>query len=60
MDLIKYHYSLCKTASLTKEDNGGNNYNTSTPFSKMNTFKNFCLAFEGRKQERVLHKFIVE
>lgn len=49
MDLIKYHISLCKTASLTKEDNGGNNYNISTPFSKMSFFKNFSLAFNGRK-----------
>ena len=49
MDLIKYHISLCKTARLTKEDTGGNNYNISTPFSKMSFFKNFCLAFNGRK-----------
>lgn len=49
MDLIKYHYNLCKTATLTKEDDGGNNYNNSTLYSKMSTFKNFCLAFDGRK-----------
>jgi len=45
MDLITYHINLCKTASLTKEDNGGNNYNISTPFSKMSFSKNFALAF---------------
>lgn len=45
MDLIKYHIELCKTATLTKEDNGGNNYNISAPFSKMSFFKNFALAF---------------
>ena len=58
VDLLRYHVSLLKTGTLTKEDTSGNNLESTGMYSFRTARKNLAVTFRNLREPRLLHQFI--